>query len=143
MYFETTAWLIAIPSLSSSPWIRGASHKGFSRLMRLIRFGTSTAIGGRPRRRDFQARNARKPFRCHRITVAGSTIAKALAGLSSYAQQRQVASAALSSDANRLQDVIERLYPRKKNRGAAPDQDVTTPSAPSAAAVSPSRYCAV
>ena len=31
MYLDTAAWLISIPSLSSSPWIRGAPQKGLSR----------------------------------------------------------------------------------------------------------------
>src|SRR5512134_1763025 len=35
MYFATVVCPIAIPSLSSSPWIRGAPHNGFARLIAL------------------------------------------------------------------------------------------------------------
>src|SRR6478672_8213034 len=79
MYFETAAWLISMPSLSSSPWIRGAPHRTLSRLMRLIRFLMSDGTEGRPgpRGRDFQDQNARKPSRCHRTTVSSLTITTA------------------------------------------------------------------
>ena len=65
-----------MPSFRSSPWIRGAPHSGFSRLMRLIRARTSRGIGGRPplRRRDFHVQYSRKPFRWQPMTVSGFTI---------------------------------------------------------------------
>src|SRR4030081_2633476 len=31
MYLATVDWAISMPSLSNSPWIRGAPHSGFSR----------------------------------------------------------------------------------------------------------------
>ena len=79
MYLETVAWLISIPSLRSSPWMRGAPHNGFSRVMRRISVLTSAGSGGRPRRRgrDFQVQKARKPLRCQAITVSGLTITAA------------------------------------------------------------------
>ena len=43
------------PSLSNSPWIRGAPHSGFSLLIRRIRSRCSRSIRGRPARfRDVQ-----------------------------------------------------------------------------------------
>ena len=43
------------PSLSNSPWIRGAPHNGFSQLIVRIRSRRSRSIRGRPARfRDFQ-----------------------------------------------------------------------------------------
>ena len=56
MYFETVAWEMRKPSLSSSPCILGAPHKGFSRDMRRISAFISAEISGRPRLRglDFQ-----------------------------------------------------------------------------------------
>jgi hypothetical protein len=33
----TVAWLILMPSLSSSPWMRGAPHNGLALLMRRIK----------------------------------------------------------------------------------------------------------
>jgi hypothetical protein len=67
---------ISMPSLSSSPWMRGAPHSGFSRLIVRISFRTSLEIGGLPDRpwRTFQVQNRRKPLRCHAITVSGLTM---------------------------------------------------------------------
>jgi hypothetical protein len=75
MYLDTAAWLTLNPSLSSSPWIRGAPHSGCSRQIRRLRSQTSAGTGGRPRLRDrdFQVQKARKPVRCHRTTVSGRT----------------------------------------------------------------------
>src|SRR4030081_1930289 len=43
------------PSLSSSPWMRGAPQSGFSTLIRRINTRSSVSICGRPPRgRDFQ-----------------------------------------------------------------------------------------
>jgi len=55
VYLETAAWELSIPSLSNSPWIRGAPHNGFSWLMRAISLRMSGGIAGRPgwRVRDF------------------------------------------------------------------------------------------
>src|SRR6266404_6083152 len=63
------------PSLSSSPWMRGAPQRGFASAMVRTSFATSEPTDGRPIRplRDFQVQNARKPCRCQRITVSGRT----------------------------------------------------------------------
>ena len=68
---------MSMPSLSSSPWIRGAPHKGFSRHILRIRFRTSRGTVGLPRwpRRIFQVQKSRKLLRCHARTVPGRTIA--------------------------------------------------------------------
>ena len=45
----------SIPSINNSPWIRGAPHSGFSRLIRRISARISESILGRPPTwRDFQ-----------------------------------------------------------------------------------------
>ena len=63
------------PSLSSSPWMRGAPQSGFASAMVCTRLASSEPPGGRPvrPRRDFQVQKARKPCRCQRITVSGRT----------------------------------------------------------------------
>jgi len=61
MYLATVDWAISMPSLSNSPWIRGAPHSGFSRLIRRTRLQTSADRAGRPTRcRDFQRQNKAK-----------------------------------------------------------------------------------
>src|SRR3982074_1408922 len=40
MYLATVDWAISMPSLSNSPWIRGAPHSGFSRLICRTRLRT-------------------------------------------------------------------------------------------------------
>jgi hypothetical protein len=56
MYFDTVACETVTPSFSSSPWIRGAPHRGLARLIRRIRSRSSGLIIGRPdRRRLFHA----------------------------------------------------------------------------------------
>src|SRR5262245_12012931 len=69
----TVAWLISIPSLSSSPWMRGAPHNGLALLIRRIKSRISISVLGRPGRRDRQRQWSRKPVRCHWTTVAGLT----------------------------------------------------------------------
>ena len=64
------------PSRSSSPWIRGAPHVGFSATIRKIRSRTSFETHLLPC--DSQTRKIRhqgkpKPARCHRTTVSGVT----------------------------------------------------------------------
>jgi hypothetical protein len=64
---------------SSSPWIRGAPHRKFSRLIRTIRSRTSQPILGRPPRHWAWAPNPQsghKPRRRQRKTVAGWTITR-------------------------------------------------------------------
>ena len=62
------------PSLSSSPWIRGAPQP-FSLAMRRTRSRISRSSLGRPGRRllDFHRQYVLKPRRCHRTTVSGRT----------------------------------------------------------------------
>jgi hypothetical protein len=73
IHLPTVAWLILMPSLSSSPWMRGAPHNGLALLMRRIKARISVPILGRPGRRDRQPQWRRKPLRCHWTTVAGLT----------------------------------------------------------------------
>jgi len=55
MYLATLDCATSTPSLSSSPWIRGAPQSWFSVLICRISARNSALIGGRPpRRRDFQ-----------------------------------------------------------------------------------------
>ena len=76
MYFDTDAGDTSIPSMSSSPWILGAPHNGFSLDILRIRSLISRATRGRPRflRRLFNRQKSLKPFRCPEITVSGLTI---------------------------------------------------------------------
>jgi hypothetical protein len=79
MYLATVVWPTLMPSLSSSPWIRGAPQSGFAMLMSRINSLTSTGTFGRPPcGRDLHRQYKRKPARCQRITVSGLTIARAL-----------------------------------------------------------------
>jgi hypothetical protein len=48
----TVAWLTSMPSLSSSPWMRGAPQSGLARLIRRIRARISALVLGRPGQRD-------------------------------------------------------------------------------------------
>ena len=55
MYLATLDCATSNPSLSSSPWMRGAPQSGFSMLIRRINERRSVSICGRPPRgRDFQ-----------------------------------------------------------------------------------------
>src|SRR6266516_4223561 len=75
MYFATLDSATSKPSLSSSPWMRGAPHSGLSTLIRRINARRSASICGRPRReRDFQCQYRRKPARCQRTRVSGRMI---------------------------------------------------------------------
>src|SRR4029453_16401721 len=74
MYLATLVCPTSIPSLSSSPWIRGAPHSGLAKLIVRISSRISTETTGRPGRRlDFQPQYDRKPARCQRCTVSGRT----------------------------------------------------------------------
>ena len=75
MYFDTDAGDTSIPSMSSSPWILGAPHNGFSLDILLIRSLVSRATRGRPRfcRRLFNRQKSLKPLRCQAITASGLT----------------------------------------------------------------------
>ena len=55
------------PSISSSPWMRGAPQVGFSTTMRKINSRTSFGVGLRPtgpRTREISLQYMRKPARC-------------------------------------------------------------------------------
>jgi hypothetical protein len=55
MYLATLDCATSNPSLSSSPWMRGAPQSGFSMLIRRINARSSVSICGRPPNgRDFQ-----------------------------------------------------------------------------------------
>src|SRR5262245_37754260 len=78
IYLATLVCPTSIPSLSSSPWIRGAPHNGLAMLISRINWRISVGTAGRPRRRlDFQRQNNRKPAWCHRTTASGRTMASA------------------------------------------------------------------
>src|SRR5688572_19385123 len=79
MYFATVACETSIPCFRSSPWIRGAPHSTFIRLMVRIRSRVSFETVGRPVLpcRIFLVQYDRKPCRCQAMTVAGFTMTKA------------------------------------------------------------------
>src|SRR6266404_6830832 len=75
MYFATLVWPTSMPSLSSSPWMRGAPQSRLARLMSRINLRTSSGtLGLPPRRLHFQRQNDRNPARCQRTTVSGRTM---------------------------------------------------------------------
>src|SRR3984893_10480667 len=78
MYLATLVCPISTPSLTSSPWIRGAPHSGLAMLISRISLRISNGtVGLPPRAFDFQRQYNRKPERCHLTTVSGLTIASA------------------------------------------------------------------
>src|ERR1019366_7879014 len=73
---ETVRSEISKPSLSSSPWMRGAPQVGFSATIRKISSRSSLVNGFLPttrRVRELQLQYSRKPARCQRTTVSGVT----------------------------------------------------------------------
>ncbi|MCU1293437.1 MAG: hypothetical protein JWP08_2287 [Bryobacterales bacterium] len=78
-YLLTLISPISMPSLTSSPWIRGAPQPGFPRLMRRISSRISRDTAGRPGlpRHTFQVQNIRHALRCQAMTVPGLTMTKA------------------------------------------------------------------
>jgi hypothetical protein len=78
-YLLTLVSPTSMPSLRSSPWMRGAPQSGFSRLIFRISLRTSFDTAGRPRgpRRTFQVQNSRNPLRCQAMTVSGLTMQRA------------------------------------------------------------------
>jgi hypothetical protein len=71
MYLDTVDSATPKPSLSSSPWMRGAPYNGFSSLIRPINACSARSIfrlPGRPR--DFQRQYTRNPARSHRRIVS-------------------------------------------------------------------------
>ena len=79
IYLLTLLSPMSMPSLSSSPWMRGAPQPEFSRHILRIRSRISREMTGRPGwpRRTFQVQNRRKPARCQAKTVSGLTMARA------------------------------------------------------------------
>ena len=75
MYRDTVLSAMSKPSISSSPWIRGAPQVGFSRAIWRMRSRSSLSMRGLPWRpgRDRHRQNRRKPSRCQRTTVSGCT----------------------------------------------------------------------
>jgi len=61
MYFATDDSATSNPSLSSSPWMRGAPQSGFSMLIFLINARRSDSICGRPPPNPTSNANNRKP----------------------------------------------------------------------------------
>jgi hypothetical protein len=56
MYLATLDWVTSNPSLSSSPWMRGAPHSGFSMLIRRIKARSSALICDASERRPLAER---------------------------------------------------------------------------------------
>src|SRR5262245_38190110 len=75
---ETVLSEISIPSLSSSPWMRGAPHSGLACVICLIMALIRELAQGRPPifRRDSLVQKCRKPLRCQPMTVSGLTMSK-------------------------------------------------------------------
>ena len=79
MHLATEVWPISMPSLRSSPWIRGAPQRGLARLVSRINWRISSGTFDLLLRdRDFHFQNKRKSARCQRITVSGLTITRCL-----------------------------------------------------------------
>ena len=81
----------SMPSLRSSPWMRGAPQSGLARLISRISRRISGGTLGLPARRlDFQRQKERKPARCHRIIVSGCTMVTAsrTVGASRYSNMK-------------------------------------------------------
>src|SRR3954452_2278006 len=70
MYLATEVWTTSMPSLRSSPWMRGAPPERIGKLIARISRRISSVTFGLPTRgRDFQRQKERKPARCQRIRV--------------------------------------------------------------------------
>src|SRR5256885_8608357 len=76
---ETVRSATSMPSLSSSPWILGAPHRGLAAAILLTRVLIAVSTGGRPAegRPDRVAQWRRKRRRCQLSTVAGATMTRA------------------------------------------------------------------
>ena len=75
---DTVRSATSMPSFRSSPWIRGAPHRGFAAAIRVTRALISALTGGRPPvgRPESLVQYSRKRRRCHRRTVSGVTITR-------------------------------------------------------------------
>jgi hypothetical protein len=115
MYLATEVWPTSVPSLRSSPWMRGAPQKGFAKLISRISCRNSRATLGRPGRRDFQRQKLRNPARCHRTIVSGRTIVTAsrTVGASRYSNIKKSRSNALR--AGRLGVLRRRTFNPKRD----------------------------
>src|SRR5262249_5203212 len=79
MYFATLDCATSKPSLSNSPWIRGAPTGGLSTLVRGMRGRRSASFWGGPQGGwVFHRQYRRKPARCQRTRVSGRMIVMAL-----------------------------------------------------------------
>lgn len=78
IYWATVVCPTSMPSLRSSPWIRGAPQNGFATLISRISCRTSSSVFGRPPwGLDLHRQYCRNPARCQRITVSGLMIVRA------------------------------------------------------------------
>src|SRR4029077_5226144 len=69
LYLATVVCPMSMPSLSSSPWIRGAPQSGLARLTSRMSRRISSGVCGRPLRGpDLLRQYAPKPARCQPIT---------------------------------------------------------------------------
>jgi hypothetical protein len=75
---ETVRSATSMPSLTSSPWTLGASHRGLAAAILLTRVLIAASTGGRPagERPESLAQCRRKRCRCQRSTVAGATMTR-------------------------------------------------------------------
>ena len=73
---DTVRSEVLTPSLSSSPWMRGAPQPRFSVAIRRIKLRIALDTRGRPGPRDLQRQNRRKPRRCQPTTVSGRTMTR-------------------------------------------------------------------
>jgi hypothetical protein len=66
----TLVWPMSMPSLRSSPWMRGAPHNGLAMLISRISRRISNGTVGRPQRcRDFQRQYNLKPATDHGVRL--------------------------------------------------------------------------
>ena len=77
---ETVRSDTSMPSLPSSPWIRGAPQRGFALPILSTSVRMAAAVLGRPRRvcAECWVQRRRSHWRCQRTTVSGCTTIKAM-----------------------------------------------------------------
>jgi hypothetical protein len=110
MYLATVDCATAKPSLSNSPWMRGAPQSIFSMLIRRISARRSAVIFGRPpRERDFQRQYRRKPDRCQRTRVSGRIVPRSLAEDGRYAAEVDRLSAELARQREERKDLQSQI----------------------------------
>jgi hypothetical protein len=75
---DTVRSEMGMPSLSNSPWLRGAPQSGFAAAIFRIRVRIAGLTSGRPLfRLEIRLQNRRKPRRCQATTVSGLTMINA------------------------------------------------------------------